>query len=83
MIGRLFAFLVALLMFVHVYFYIAFGTFDPCAAATFSVVNQGSSQVERGAGLLFSGVIEKVIRSEGVLACYRTAITGEAPKSLP
>ena len=83
MITRLIATLVALLILVHGYFYLSFGTVDPCVAATFKVINKSQSQAARGAGLLFSAAIEKVIRSKGVWACYRTAVTGEAPDGLP
>ncbi len=83
MIARLFALLVALFFLVHGYFYLSFGTFDPCVAATFKVINQEQSRAVRGAGLLFSAAIEKAIRSKGVWTCYRTAITGEAPDGLP
>ena len=62
MIARLFALLVALLILAHGYFYLSFGTFDPCVAATFKVINQEQSQAARGAGLLFSAAIEKVIQ---------------------
>ncbi len=83
MITRLFALLISLVMLVHGFFYLSFGTFDPCTAATFRVINQGQWQAVRSSGLLFSGAVEKVIRSKGVLACYRTALTGEAPEILP
>jgi len=66
----------------HAYFYLAFGTVDPCTAATFKVINQGESASARAGGLLFSAAIEKLIRSKGVVSCYRIAVTGENPEKL-
>jgi hypothetical protein len=83
MFARLIGLFVVLLIAVHGYFYLAFGTFDPCTAATFKVINQGEPETDNGEGLPFSGRIEEMIRSEGVLACYRIAITGEAPETIP
>lgn len=83
MIRRLIVLAVVILAALHAYFYFAFGTFDPCTAATFKVINQGKSDATRVGGLLFSGPIEKLIRSKGVMNCYRIAITGEDPQNLP
>lgn len=83
MIGRVLGLLIVAFILLHGYFYFAFGTIDPCTAATFHIVNKGRSDVERAAGLLFSAAIERAIRSKGLLVCYRTAITGEAPEGLP
>ena len=83
MLGRVLGLALILLASLHGYFYLAFGTFDPCTAATFKVINQGESSATRVGGLLFSAAIEKLIRSKGVLTCYRIAITGESPENLP
>ncbi len=82
MLRGLIGLILALFIVLHGYFYLSFGTFDPCSAATFKVINQGESEATRAGGLLFSAAIEKLIRSKGVLACYRIAITGEAPEKL-
>jgi hypothetical protein len=74
--------LVVAVVAVHGYFYLSFGTLDPCTAAAFKVINQEKSQAARSAGALFSGALENMIRSKGVAACYRIAITGEKPENL-
>lgn len=83
MFSRLIGLLVVLLIAVHGYFYLAFGTFDPCTAATFKVINQGEPETDDGEGLPFSGRIEDMMRSRGIFACYRIAITGKAPDAIP
>lgn len=82
MIGRLLGLAIAALALLHGYFYMAFGTFDPCTAATFRLINKEESAAVRGAGLLFSNALDKALRSKGVLTCYRVAITGEQPEGL-
>lgn len=65
---------------VHGYFYLSFGTFDPCKAAAYRMINQEQSGIARGAGALLSRPIENLLRSRGAAACYRTALTGELPE---
>lgn len=76
MIGRLIGILIIVALLLHGYFFLAFGTFDPCAAATFKVLNKTRPQTEQDS-LLFSGTLENKIRSMGLVACYRIAITGQ------
>lgn len=78
MIGRIVGILIIAAAALHGYFFFAFGTFDPCTAATFKVINKEKSAVGRDVGLLFSGPLEQRIRSKGIVNCYRIAITGEA-----
>lgn len=82
MIGRLIALAVVALALLHGYFYVAFGTFDPCTAATFRLINKEQSGSARAAGQLFSNALDKALRSRGIFTCYRTAITGEQPEEL-
>lgn len=82
MLLRLIGLFMAVFIAIHTYFYFAFGTVDPCTAATFKVINQGASAAARGGGLLFSVAIEKLIRSKGILTCYRIAVIGESPENL-
>lgn len=65
---------------VHGYFYMSFGTFDPCRAAAYRMISQEQTGIARGAGALLSGPIENLLRSRGAAACYRTALTGELPE---
>lgn len=82
MIVRGIALAVAAIALLHGYFYVAFGTLDPCAAATFRLINQERRPAVKSASLVFSTVLDNALRSKGVLTCYVTAVTGEEPKGL-
>jgi hypothetical protein len=74
---------IVLLAGVHLYFYWATGTFDPCRAAVLRIVQkqrEAGSDLTAGIGLLFGPQFEDALRSEGVLTCYRTALRGEPPE---
>ena len=64
---------------VHGFFYLAYGSVDPCKAAAVRTVNKQQSDVARGIGTMLSGPLESAIRSEGIDACYRVALLGESP----
>lgn len=72
----------AVLAAVHGYFYLVAGTVDPCRAAVTRIIQaeqRRGNDLMAGAGALLSNQLETLIRSEGVAACYRSAITGKAP----
>jgi len=74
---------VALAAAVHVYFYWAVGTVDPCRAAVLRIVQkqrQAGRDVTAGLGVLFARQLEDALRAEGVATCYRSALRGEAPE---
>ena len=74
---------ILLLAAVHLYFYWPVGTFDPCRAAVFRIVQkqrEAGRDLTAGIGLLFGPQFEDALRSQGVLACYRSALRGEAPE---
>jgi hypothetical protein len=77
---RLVALAVAGFAMLHAYFFLAFGSFDPCTAATFRLVNSDASGT--GEALVYSSKLDQALRSRGLLACYRTAITGETPEGI-
>lgn len=68
---------------VHLYFYWAVGTFDPCRAAVLRIVQKqrdAGQDLTAGIGVLFGRQLEDALRSEGVMTCYRSALRGEAPE---
>jgi hypothetical protein len=68
---------------VHGYFYVQTGTIDPCEAAVTRLIQEQRDKGEdlaAGLGVLFAPQIKDMMRSEGVAACYRTALTGEPPE---
>jgi hypothetical protein len=74
---------VALVAAVHLYFYWAVGTVDPCKAAVLRIVQkerEAGRDLTAGLGVLFSKQLEDALRSEGVATCYRSALRGEAPE---
>lgn len=74
---------IVLLAGVHLYFYWAVGTFDPCRAAVLRIVQkqrEAGQDLTAGIGLLFGPQFEDALRSEGVLTCYRAALRGELPE---
>jgi hypothetical protein len=73
---------VVILAFVHGYFYLSFGTLDPCKAAAFRMINQQTSETGRALGSLVAGPIESRFRAKGVVTCYRAAVLGEDPNVL-
>lgn len=66
---------------VHGYFYLSFGTLDPCKAAAIRIVNQPASEVGQTLGQLVAGPVETRLRSKGTLVCYRAAFD-ENPEAL-
>lgn len=66
---------------VHGYFYVTYGTLDPCKAAAHRMANLPSSEAGKTLGQLVAGPIETRLRSKGVLTCYRAAFE-ENPESL-
>jgi hypothetical protein len=82
---RIAGLLVVALVVVHGYFYLATGYIDPCRAAVTRMIQTQRAQgreLVAGFGVLFSEPLENVIRSEGVAACYRVAITGQPPEEV-
>jgi hypothetical protein len=74
---------IALLAGMHLYFYWAVGTFDPCRAAVLRIVQkqrESGQDLTAGIGLLFGPQFEDALRSEGVLTCYRAALRSELPE---
>lgn len=68
---------------VHGYFYAMAGTVDPCKAAVTRLIQKQRTQgsdIVASVGVLLSEQLEDTMRSEGVEACYRTALTGKAPE---
>lgn len=68
----------------HLYFFWAVGTFDPCHAAMLRIVQkdrQAGDELNAQIGILFGRQLEDLIRAEGVLACYRSALKGEPPET--
>jgi hypothetical protein len=68
---------------VHLYFYWATGTFDPCKAAVLRIVQKQRAQgrdVAAGIGVLLGRQLEDALRADGVMTCYRAALRGEAPE---
>jgi hypothetical protein len=63
----------ALAALVHGYFYLSFGSFDPCKAAALRIVSQQSGEAARALGQLVAGPIENRLRAKGTLTCYRAA----------
>ena len=82
MLSRLIMFLVVGLALIHGYFYLSFGTLDPCKAAAFAMINQQTSEAGRTLGQLVAGPVESRFRSKGVATCYRAAVLGEDAESL-
>ena len=82
MFGFLFKWSLFSLALIHGYFYLSYGTFDPCKAAAFAMINQQSSETGKTLGQFVAGPIESRLRSKGVITCYRTAVLGEDAKSL-
>ena len=74
---------IVLLAGVHLYFYWAVGTFDPCRAAVLRIVQKqraAGRDLTAGIGVLFGPQFEDALRSEGVVTCYRSALRGEPPE---
>ena len=68
---------------VHLWFYWATGTFDPCKAAVLRIVQKQREKgrdLEAGIGVLFGRQLEDALRSDGVMTCYRAALRGEVPE---
>jgi hypothetical protein len=68
---------------VHLYFYWAVGTVDPCRAAVLRIVQkerEAGRDLTAGLGVLFRQQLEDALRSEGIATCYRSALRGEAPE---
>lgn len=82
MLKRILGLLVIALAGLHGFFYLSYGTLDPCKAAAHRVVDQQQSGAVRDLGRVFSGQLESVIRSKGALECYRIAVAGEDPANL-
>jgi hypothetical protein len=74
---------VLLLAGVHLYFYWATGTFDPCKAAVLRIVQKQREKgrdIGAGIAVIFGRQLEDALRAEGVQTCYRSALRGEAPE---
>jgi hypothetical protein len=74
--------LVAAVVLVHGYFYAALGSVDPCKAAVTRIIEKErgkGNDLAASAGVLFSEQLEKMLRSNGIQSCYRSAITGDMP----
>jgi hypothetical protein len=68
---------------VHLYFYWAVGTIDPCKAAVLRIVQKqraAGQDLVAGVGVLFGRQLEDALRSQGMMTCYRSALRGEAPE---
>jgi hypothetical protein len=75
--------LVGAVVLVHGFFYIAFGTVDPCKAAVSHIIQnerRKDNDLVASMGVLFGDQLEGMLRSNGVKACYRAAITGDLPE---
>jgi hypothetical protein len=66
---------------VHGYFYVSYGTADPCKAAAIRIVNQPSSEAGKALGQLMAGPVETRLRAKGALTCYQ-AMFDESPEAL-
>ena len=82
MLSRLILLLGVGLALIHGYFYLSFGTLDPCKVAAFAMINQQTSEAGRALGQLVAGPIENRFRSKGMMNCYRAALLGEDPNAL-
>jgi hypothetical protein len=70
---------------VHVFFYWATGTVEPCQAAVERIIQKQVAQgnnVVATLGQTFKPQAIEVLRGEGIMACYRSALTGDAPEQL-
>lgn len=68
---------------VHLYFFWAVGTFDPCHAAVLRIVQkqrEAGQELQASVLVLLARQLEDAMRSRGVLTCYRSALRGEAPE---
>jgi hypothetical protein len=68
---------------VHGFFYWSVGTVEPCRAAVLRIIQKQKAQdngLAAGLGVVFARQFEDAIRSEGIAACYRAALRGEAPE---
>jgi len=66
---------------VHAYFYLSFGTLDPCKAAATRMIDLQSSEAGRTLGQLVAGPIESRLRAKGMTTCYR-AMFDQEPEAL-
>lgn len=66
---------------VHGYFYMSFGTVDPCEAATAATIRKQQTEAGRALGSLVSGPIESRFRAKGAWTCYK-AVFSENPEAL-
>jgi hypothetical protein len=69
----------------HAYLYYTVGTAEPCQAAVQRIIQKqrarGNNFVAQ-IGDTFSRQAEEMLRGEGLGACYRSALTGDAPQQL-
>ena len=69
----------------HAFLYFSVGTAEPCQAAVQRILQkqraQGNSFIAN-LGDAFNRQAEEIMRGEGIGACYRSALTGDAPQQL-
>ena len=85
-LGKIFAFLIAMALLLHGYFYLQYNQVEPCAAAverikqdvdkegTLGKIAGGLISLGQDAG--FQKDMEGSIRSEGISKCYEIALLG-------
>lgn len=84
-ISTLVIILIALAAAVHAYFYVTFGTVEPCRAAVLHILDKqraSGNNFIANLGETFQRQGEEIMRGEGMVACYRSAVTGDAPQQL-
>lgn len=83
LIGWIVVLLVGAVALVHGYFYIAFGSADPCKAAVTHIIQKErdkGNDLVASMGVLFSEQLENMLRTDGEKTCYRSALTGDLPE---
>jgi hypothetical protein len=74
----------AVLAAIHAFFYVTTGTIEPCHAAVLRIIQKHTRGNDALAklGEVFQQQGEDLLRREGIAACYRSALTGDAPEQL-
>lgn len=70
---------------VHGFFYWATGSAEPCEAAVERIIQKQTArgnQVIATAAQTFKPEAVQMLRNEGIGACYRSALTGDAPEQI-
>jgi hypothetical protein len=84
-ISTLIVLAVALLAAVHLFFYMSVGAVEPCEAAVSRIIqkqrDQGNDIIAK-VGETFRQQGKETLRAEGIVACYRAALTGDVPEQL-